>query len=432
MSPPPLAPGGGHHAAAVEHDVLPDQRPDHRRPPHGAPQRLGSLVVHELVRPVEETAGAKGVVYPCVLGEVEDHGAAERAVHAGHRHAADHVDEHLVPAEDALRIGACIAVDGDPEHDVVVLEVAGIVPGDHRRVAQRRDAVLPDAAPDDLVEPDQRLAHLVEIHREPRVDEAVERALEGGVAWMPGLGRIPHRTLPGAEVVAVLSAEFGRDEPQQGGGDRRVADEAYHVERHRQVGRLPGGLDQVHGVPHVAFLSGNEGEERTRHLALADLRPRGRDTDQQNETESGEEGAEGGHRGAPNDLVWGEDLGTGPSNILSLAGLRNQKTTAIPDGIESAHCSDQVVGFDPDQGSPVRNETLISSYAPNTLPAGRCDRRPFDRGIADFRAQSAAIGTMGVWEADDTAKPIHPAVRRHGARLAWPPGPLLRVEHRHS
>ena len=68
MAPPPLAPGGGHHAAAIEHDPLPGQRPDHRRAPHGAPHRLGGPVVHELVRAVQKAARAEGVVHPRVLG----------------------------------------------------------------------------------------------------------------------------------------------------------------------------------------------------------------------------------------------------------------------------------------------------------------------------------------------------------------------------
>ena len=158
------------------------------------------------------------------------------------------------------------------------------------------------ATGDDLVEPDQRLAHLVEVRREPRVEETVERALEGGVARMLRLGRVPHRTLPRAEVIAVRTFGLRLDERQQGGGDGRVANEAHHVERHRQLGRLPGRLDQVHGVDHVPFLPDDQGEERAGDGALGDLGPRGCGDDEQSETESDDERTEGGHRRSPNDL----------------------------------------------------------------------------------------------------------------------------------
>ena len=270
-------------------------------PPHGAPQGLGGLVVHELVGAVEKAAGAKRVVHSLVLGVVEDHGAAERAVHARDRHPPDRVDEHLVPAEDALRVGPGVAVDRDAEHDVVVVEVSDVARGEHRRIAQRRDAVLPDAAPDDLVEPDQRLAHLVEVRREARIEEAVERALEGGVARVPNLGRVPHRTLPCAEVVTVLLAGLDLDEPQQGGRDRGVANEAHHVERHRQVGRLPCRLDESHGVHDVPFLPGHQSEERAGDAALGDFGARGRGRSEQDETEDDDEGTDagGGHGESP-------------------------------------------------------------------------------------------------------------------------------------
>ena len=87
----------------------------------------------------------------------------------------------------------------------------------------------------------------------------------------------------------MLTADLALDEPQQGGGDRRIAAQAHDIERHRQVRRLPGRLDEIHGVHHVALFPGNQGEKRTGGGALADLGPRWRGADEQNESESDDE-----------------------------------------------------------------------------------------------------------------------------------------------
>ncbi len=173
-------------------------------------------------------------MHALVLGVIEEHGTAQGAVHPGDRHAADRVDEHLVPGEDAFRIGAGVAVDGEAEHDVVVLQVAGVFRGQHRRVAKRRNAILPHAAPDDLVEPDERFAGHVEIRRESRVNEAVERALERGIARVPRLRLIPHLALPGVEIVAELGTHLPFHDVHQNAGDLRAAGQADHPEGHRQ------------------------------------------------------------------------------------------------------------------------------------------------------------------------------------------------------
>ena len=109
------------------------------------------------------------------------------------------------------------------------------------------------------------------------------------------LGRIPHRPLPCAEVVAVLPADLVLDELHQGGGDRRIADQAHDLEHHRQVRRLPGRLDQIHGVDDVAFLPGDEGEERPGDGAFRDLGPWGRGSGEQEQAESDGEETGGEH-----------------------------------------------------------------------------------------------------------------------------------------
>ena len=242
-------------------------------------------------------------MHPVVLGTVEDDGAAERAVDARDRHLAHGVDEHLVPGEDALGIGAGISVDRDAEHHVVVLEVVGVTGGDHLRVSQRRNAVLPDAAPDDLVEPDERLARPVEIRRESRVDEAVEGALEGRVARVPHLGGIPHRALPPGEVVAVLAADLGLHDPHEDGGDPLVAAEAHHLEGHGEVRRLPGRLDELHGARELGLFADQQGEERPGDGAvdIDGLGPRleGGCRQHQEEAERDDGEADGGHRSSP-------------------------------------------------------------------------------------------------------------------------------------
>ena len=232
-----------------------------------------------------------------MLGEIEDHGAAERAVDARHRHAADGVDEHLVPGEDALRIGAGVAVDGEAEDDVVVIQVEGVFRGQHRRVAKRRDAVLPHAAPDDLVEPDERFAGRVEIGRESRVDEAVERALEGGIARVPRLWRIPHPALPGVEVVAEPGAGFPFHDAHQDARDLQAAGQADRFQSHRQERRLPFRLDQLPGARLVALLPDEQGEESPGDGAVGGLRPGvsgGRRQHQEN-AERDDEAANGRH-----------------------------------------------------------------------------------------------------------------------------------------
>ena len=95
----------------------------------------------------------------------------------------------------------------------------------------------------------------------------------------------------------MLLADLVLHELHQGGGDRRIADQAHDLEHHRQVRRLPGRLDQIHGVDDVAFLPGDEGEERPGDGAFRDLGPWGGGSgEQEEEAEGGDEDTGGGHR----------------------------------------------------------------------------------------------------------------------------------------
>ena len=180
---------------------------------------------------------------------------------------------------------------------MVVLKIRCLFRRQHRRVAKRRDAILPHAAPDDLVEPDERFAGRVEIRRESRVNDAVERALEGGVARVPRLGRIPHLPLPGVEVVAEPGADLQFHDAHQGAGDFRAAGQADRLESHRQERWLPLCLDQLHGACGVVRLPYEEGKERPGDGAVGDLRPglNGGRCQHQRDAECDDEGANGRH-----------------------------------------------------------------------------------------------------------------------------------------
>ncbi|MEO6624249.1 MAG: hypothetical protein ABIN37_05405, partial [Burkholderiaceae bacterium] len=67
--------------------------------------------------------------------------AAQGAVHPCEFTATDAVLEHLVPSQNAFGIGACVAVYGHAEHDIVAAQPGGLAPGLHPRAFQRRDAV---------------------------------------------------------------------------------------------------------------------------------------------------------------------------------------------------------------------------------------------------------------------------------------------------
>lgn len=146
----PFAPGGGDDVEEVELDAGVGQGTDDGLALEGGPEGVGGLIEHELAGLVEEAGGAEGVT----AGAIGDDGAAEGAVDEAEGFASEGVIGHFVPSEDALGVGAGLAVAGEAEDDVVVLEVGSLGGGDVFRLDERGDAVDDDAAPFDLVEAD--------------------------------------------------------------------------------------------------------------------------------------------------------------------------------------------------------------------------------------------------------------------------------------
>ena len=202
MPAPPLAPGGRHHGARGQPQTAPDQLADHRFPLERVPQALRLVVEHQLVRSVEEPAGAERQV-PAVHHALErDHRSAQRAVHDGQLHAPQPVERHLVPGEDALRVGAGLAVERNAEDDVAVRQVVRVVRVEPLGVLQRRDPVHGHPAPFDLVQPDQRRRPPREEIRKARIDPAVPLPLEEGVVGMRIVGLRPDPPLPTCQIAA--------------------------------------------------------------------------------------------------------------------------------------------------------------------------------------------------------------------------------------
>ena len=96
-----------------------------------------------------------------------------------HRHAADHIVEHFVPVHDAQGIGTGIAVDRYAEHRFVIGKVIGVFGANQLWIDQRRDAILDDAAPGNLLEADVVGDAAAQKQAEVRVDTGVEVGLEG-------------------------------------------------------------------------------------------------------------------------------------------------------------------------------------------------------------------------------------------------------------
>ena len=144
-----------------------------------------------------------------------------------------------MPIENAQRIGPGVAVDRDPEDQLVVLEIIGLGGRYVVRVDQRRDAVLDHAAPGDLLEPDVMLDAGTQEHPEVLVDDRHDVGLEAVEA-----GErldLPVALLPQHPVVPSVAGT--------------LADELHErrVER-RAIGHEPQGLDQRrHHVGLAAF-----------------------------------------------------------------------------------------------------------------------------------------------------------------------------------
>ena len=177
----PLPPARDRHGKDLKLDAGPGEWANHRPAKELVPQGIGLLVIHQLVRAVEKTGGAedKRGLAPVNAGVIQNARPTQGAVGEGHRHTADDVVEHLVPVHDAQRVGTRITVDGDTEHLFVVGQVFGVPGVDQLGVDQRRDTVLDDAAPSDLLNADVVRNAAAEKEAEVRVDDGIEVGLEG-------------------------------------------------------------------------------------------------------------------------------------------------------------------------------------------------------------------------------------------------------------
>ena len=134
---------------------------------------------------------------------VRDDGAAERAIDDRHLDAADAVERHLVPRENALRVGARLAVDGDAEHDVAVAQIGG------RGGAAPRPGWSSGGMPLTCTPPQSISSSRISAgapggkkRRMIGIDLRVDEALERGVVGV-GVGRAaPHPLAPAAQIVA--------------------------------------------------------------------------------------------------------------------------------------------------------------------------------------------------------------------------------------
>ena len=108
------------------------------------------------------------IIEPAVVDECR---VAQRAVGDRDRHPADGVVDDLVPRHDLHRVGARLAVDGEGEHWLVLLQEVDLSCGDERRVVDRRDPVGRWTSAADLVEVDERLGGTLDlfapVHGEP-------------------------------------------------------------------------------------------------------------------------------------------------------------------------------------------------------------------------------------------------------------------------
>ena len=181
MPAAPFPPGGRDHRPRVQLQVAAGELANHRDPLERVPQALRLVVEHQLVRAVQEPARAERQM-PAVRHALErDHRPAQRAVDDGQLDPAQPVERHLMPGQDAFRIGPRLAVGRDAEHDVIVGQVVGLGGLEPRWILERRDPVDRHAAPFDLVETDERRNAPREELGEARIDLAVPLPLEEAV-----------------------------------------------------------------------------------------------------------------------------------------------------------------------------------------------------------------------------------------------------------
>jgi hypothetical protein len=248
MLGPPALPARDHHRAKGELDAGAGERPDHGAAGELVPEASGRLVVHQLVGAVEKARGAEdeGLVPALDRGLEQDAGAAERAIGKAHRHATDDVVEHLVPVHDAERIGPGIAVDGDAEDRLLRRQIVGLGGRDMGGIGQRRDAVLLDPAPDDLLEADVMGDAGVEEFPEIRIDQGHDvgqEAIEAGKG-----GDLRMRLLPEHPLPPVFARRLARELRDRGVDGAVLGHEAEHRDQprdRRRIAPLEQGVERV-------------------------------------------------------------------------------------------------------------------------------------------------------------------------------------------
>ncbi|MFT4823290.1 MAG: hypothetical protein ACI9DH_000873 [Halioglobus sp.] len=67
---------------------------------------------------------------------VGDDRSAKGAVHAGDVYPANCIYKHLVPGQNSFWVGAHITVDFNTENNIVLLQILGVICGDHLRMSQ--------------------------------------------------------------------------------------------------------------------------------------------------------------------------------------------------------------------------------------------------------------------------------------------------------
>ena len=300
MAGAPAGPGLDDQRARPQPQPPAPQRAGHRLAGELAPQAVRFPVEHQLVGAVQQAGGPEHerLLARRDAGLVQDARTAERAVGERDRDAAHRVVHHLVPAEDAQRVGPRVAGDLDAEHRVVVVQVAGVGRRDHAGVVERGDAVRPHAAPDDLLEADVEVlrpaAPVAEEAGEAAVDPAEQRELDVAVARMgldfgmrlqpqhglePAAGGAPRHGLERRQRLAAVVRAVAQGERQHG-GHVRVAAPRQRAHRLRAV-RAPAEQradGEVAGVRPVPFRGrrGRGGEERQQREQGEERRERGR------------------------------------------------------------------------------------------------------------------------------------------------------------
>ena len=97
--------------------------------------------------------------------------------------------------------------------------------GDHRRLAQRRDAVLLDAAPGDFIESNIETAIRSEVGLEGGVDSSLQELFEVGVVPTVRQFLRPHVLIESIKILGRFLADFLAQNFEQGPSLRRVLDE---------------------------------------------------------------------------------------------------------------------------------------------------------------------------------------------------------------